>query len=126
MDDFAALRLQIEWGADEALDEAPVDRLRVVAPAPPGPLSQSVAPPPPIPLPQGEGGVQTPAERALRSATAATTLEQLRSAIAAFDGCALRDTASNLVFAEGNPAASLLVIGDPQSFLHQPAVIALW
>jgi len=113
VDDFAALRLQIEWGADEALDEAPVDRLRVVAPAPPGPLSQSVAPPPPIPLPQGEGGVQTPAERALRSATAATTLEQLRSAIAAFDGCALRDTASNLVFAEGNPAASLLVIGDP-------------
>ena len=31
MDDFALLRLQIEWGADEALDTDPVDRLRAVA-----------------------------------------------------------------------------------------------
>ena len=34
MDDLAALRLQIEWGADEALEEAPVDRLRAVSPPP--------------------------------------------------------------------------------------------
>jgi DNA polymerase len=46
-------------------------------------------------------------------AQVATTLDQLRTAIAAFDGCALRDTATNLVFAEGDPAASLLLIGDP-------------
>jgi hypothetical protein len=44
MDDLAALRLQMEWGADEALEDAPVDRLRVLA-----------VPPPPAPLPQGEG-----------------------------------------------------------------------
>ena len=43
MDDLSALRLQIEWGVDEALEEAPVDRLRAV-------------PPTPAPLPQGEGG----------------------------------------------------------------------
>ncbi len=42
MDALSALRLQIEWGADEALEDAPVDRLRAV-------------PPPPAPLPQGEG-----------------------------------------------------------------------
>lgn len=54
----------------------------------------------------------TPAERALQSVASASTLEQLRTAIATFDGCALRDTASNLVFAEGNPAATLLLIGD--------------
>jgi uracil-DNA glycosylase len=52
------------------------------------------------------------AERALQAATSATTLEALRAAIAGFDGCALRDTASNLVFAEGDPAAGLLLIGD--------------
>ncbi len=40
-------------------------------------------------------------------------MEELRAAIAAFDGCALRDTASHMVFAEGSPEASLLVIGDP-------------
>ncbi len=49
----------------------------------------------------------------MRAAAAATTLEELRAAIAAFDGCALRDTASHLVFADGNPAAGLLLIGDP-------------
>ena len=69
----------------------------------------------------GEGGEgvppprPTPAERALQAAAAATTLEDLRAAIAAFDGCALRDTASNLVFAEGDPSATLLLIGDPPS-----------
>ena len=52
-------------------------------------------------------------ERALQCAGAAGTLEELRGAIAAFDGCGLRDTASNLVFAEGDPAATLLLIGEP-------------
>src|SRR5262249_31999100 len=76
-------------------------------------------PPPPAPLPQGEGeGARalpprtTTAERAVQIAAAATTLEALRSAIAEFDGCALRDTASHLVFAEGDPAADLPLIGE--------------
>jgi len=119
MDDLAALRLQMEWGADEALEDAPVDRLRAVAAPPPpalGPLRG--------PSPQGEGerpvlsspslpARTTPAERAVQAAAAAATLEELRAAIAAFDGCALRDTASNLVFAEGDPSATLLLIGEP-------------
>ncbi len=104
---LSALRLQIEWGADEALEDAPVDRLAVS--------------PPPAPLQQGEGEKQVLAaappraagvERALQCAGAAATLEELRGAIAAFDGCGLRNTASNLVFAEGDPAARLLLIGE--------------
>jgi uracil-DNA glycosylase len=55
----------------------------------------------------------TPAERALHAAAAATSLDELRAAVAGFDGCALRDTASHLVFAEGDPSAGLLLIGDP-------------
>jgi uracil-DNA glycosylase family 4 len=114
MDDLAALRLQIEWGADEALEEAPVDRLRAVI-APPSQLHS------PSPAERGRVGDgvppprPTPAERALQAAAAATTLAELRAVIAAFDGCALRDTATNLVFAEGDPSASLLLIGDPPS-----------
>src|SRR5215472_17206863 len=110
MDGLAALKLQIEWGADEALEDGPVNRLRAVARSPP-----------PSPLPQAEGAKPgpppraTPAERALQAAAGATTLDELRAAIAAFDGCALRDTASNLVFAEGDPSATLLLIGDPPS-----------
>jgi len=109
MDDLAALRLQIEWGADEALEEAPVVRVLVAPP-----------PPPPNPLPRGEAEqasgaarTQTPSERAIQAAAAANTLDELRSAIAAFDGCTLRDTASHLVFAQGHPDANLLLIGDP-------------
>jgi uracil-DNA glycosylase len=123
MDDLAALRLQIEWGADEALEDAPVDRLRDVAAPPPQPSPtprerEFSAPSPAERGRVGEGVPSprpTPAERALQAAAAATTLEELRAAIAAFDGCALRDTASNLVFAEGDPSATLLLIGDPPS-----------
>ena len=49
----------------------------------------------------------------MAAAAAAATLDDLRAAIAAFDGCALRDTASHLVFAEGDPSADLLLIGEP-------------
>jgi uracil-DNA glycosylase len=107
MDDLAALRLQIEWGADEALEAAPVDRLR-----------KAVRSPPVSPVPRPEAVPATrpaPAQRAAQAAVGATTLADLRVAIAAFDGCALRDTASNLVFAAGDPAATLLLIGDPPS-----------
>jgi uracil-DNA glycosylase family 4 len=125
MDDLSALRLQIEWGADEALEEAPVDRLREVRPLPPlpTPLPQRddrETPPPLAGGGRGEGAppAHTPprastAERAFASVAAAATLEALRAAIAEFDGCALRDTASNLVFAEGDPSADLLLIGEP-------------
>jgi uracil-DNA glycosylase len=62
-----------------------------------------------MPLPSP---ITTPAERALQAAVGAATLEALRAAIAEFDGCALRNTASHLVFAEGDPSAGLLLIGD--------------
>lgn len=109
MDDvLALLRLQVEWGADEAIDEDPVDRLRQSAPRPvearPVP---AVAPVPPE-APRG-----TPAERALAAAGAAGSLDELRAAMAAFDGCALRDTASHTVLPEGDPASPVLLIGDP-------------
>ena len=55
----------------------------------------------------------TAGERALALAGQAATLEDLRAALAGFDGCALRDTASNLVFAEGDPASTTLIIGEP-------------
>jgi uracil-DNA glycosylase len=108
VNDLTALRLQIEWGADEALDDAPVDRVHrmnvepVRAPVPLPSVSS--------PAPRAEEGVVATragaAERALQVAAGASTLEELRSAIAAFDGCALRDTASHLVFAEGDPSAA--------------------
>jgi uracil-DNA glycosylase family 4 len=115
MDDLAALRLQIEWGADEALEAQPVDRLRVIPPPQPSP---ALTPSPAERGRVGEGVAPantvraTAAERATQAAAGARTLAELRAAIAGFDGCALRDTASNLVFAEGDPSSGLMLIGD--------------
>jgi DNA polymerase len=41
-----------------------------------------------------------------------STLEELRAAMAAFEGCALKVTATNLVFGDGNPKARLMLIGE--------------
>jgi DNA polymerase len=109
-DAFALLRLQVEWGADEAIDLDPIDRLRPVESAP-------VALPRPTPVVRDVSRIEppkgTPAERAVGLAGQAATLDDLRASLAAFDGCALRDTASNLVFADGDPASSTLIVGEP-------------
>ena len=106
MDDLGVLRLQIEWGADEALEEMPVNRLRPAAASPaPAPALIRARPAAP-PLPQG-----TPAERAIRAAAQASDLNGLKAAIAGFEGDPLRDMATNLVFAAGDPEAGLLFIG---------------
>lgn len=39
-------------------------------------------------------------------------LDSLRAALAGLQDCALRHTASNMIFADGNPGARLMVIGD--------------
>ena len=40
------------------------------------------------------------------------TLEGLKNALQAFEGCALKQTASNLVFSDGNPDADIMLIGE--------------
>ncbi len=125
MDALAALRLQIEWGADEALGEAPVDRLSAAArPVPaaasasgtrfaPRPSPVAAAPAPPmLAAPPLAGPVRGPAARAQEIAAAARTLAELRAAMAGFDGCPLSATATNLVFADGNPEAGLMLVGE--------------
>ena len=124
---LALLQLQREWGADEGLGDDPVDRLadrpRVapLATAPPAPppdaelkksdLRRSSALGPPTPYPPR--GLARPAStQAAALAAACTTLAALRAAIAGFEGCALRDTATNLVFSDGNPAARIMLIGE--------------
>ncbi|MER2632944.1 MAG: uracil-DNA glycosylase, partial [Rhizobiaceae bacterium] len=42
----------------------------------------------------------------------ATSLEALRAEMAAFDGCNLKLTAKNLVFADGTPGAPLMLVGE--------------
>lgn len=63
--------------------------------------------PPPL---TGQAPNEGPSAHAL--AAAATTIEELRAALNRFEGCALKRTATNLVFADGNPQARVMVIGE--------------
>ncbi len=135
MDDLTLLRLQIEWGADEALDDLPFyrlaervtsGRLAVEKSAPPAETESSARAPAiaprggsalSAPAPGSRttflGGVNRPAPaQAAAIAASCESLEALRAAIAGFEGCALRDTATNLVFSDGNPAAPIMIIGE--------------
>lgn len=52
---------------------------------------------------------QTAAREAARGAS---TLEELRTILERFEGCALKQTAKQLVFADGNPQARVMFVGE--------------
>jgi DNA polymerase len=96
----AALRWLDEMGADEIVGEAPINR-----------LAAAVAPPPaasrPLPLP-ATGNRQD----AVSLAAACRTLDELKAALAQFDACPLKRTATQMVFSDGNPLAPVMLIGE--------------
>jgi DNA polymerase len=49
---------------------------------------------------------------AREAAKSAASLEELRALLDKFDGCALKATASRLVFADGNPEGRLMLVGE--------------
>jgi DNA polymerase len=88
---------------------APPARGHAAPPVTPSP--RAVRPTPPSPAaPVPASGA--PDATATQLAQAAQTFEELRAAVAAFDGCTLKKTATNLVFADGNPDARLMLIGE--------------
>lgn len=111
-DALALLRLYLEWGADEAFDDAPVDRFRP-APSRPGDAAPAPAssPPRPVPAPAPVRPASAVA-RAQALAAGARTLAELRAALEGFDGCPLRATATHTVHESGDPAADLVFIGE--------------
>jgi DNA polymerase len=121
--DEQTLRWLIEMGADEAIGEVPVDRF-VASRSPPkslpeprrastAPLAAPLPPPPPALAPTPSNAAVSAAVAGARAlAAAANTVRELEAAVAAFDGCALKATATRLVFADGNPAAKIMLIGE--------------
>jgi DNA polymerase len=98
-----ALAWQIELGADEAIGDAPVNRFEVAERAP-RPAAVAVAAAGPEPAVASLGTAEL--------AAGCADLAALRAVMEAFEGCALKRGARNLVFADGNPAARLMVIGE--------------
>ncbi|HKM64930.1 MAG TPA: uracil-DNA glycosylase [Acidisphaera sp.] len=111
---FRALALQLAWGADEALQDAPVDRLQPAAarqsPSP-APAAHPTPAAPAPPGPQGPGRAGT-AGRATALAEHAASLNDLRDALAALD-LGLRDTAMHAVFADGPPGGVAVLTDAP-------------
>jgi uracil-DNA glycosylase family 4 len=106
-------------GVDAFISETPVDRFadanapRAAAPAR-APQQASLlpdieskgraAPAPPAP--------DQAALSARETAKSAKTLDELRAILEKFDGCALKATATQLVFADGNPNARIMFVGE--------------
>jgi DNA polymerase len=89
-----------------------IDRPTVAAASPrvtPSPSPSIVTASPRLASPDVPNAAATSARRL---AAAAATLGELAKAVAAFDGCTLKRTATNTVFADGNPDAPLMVIGE--------------
>jgi DNA polymerase len=120
MDDLATLRWLVEIGADEALLETPLDRFSAPPPpaapaARPAPAPARPAPVAAVPAPAVMAAPQPAAQAVLsarEAAAAAKSLDELKAALAAFEGCALKATATNLVFSDGNPAARIMLVGE--------------
>ncbi|HYG85996.1 MAG TPA: uracil-DNA glycosylase [Azospirillum sp.] len=115
-DILAALRWHAEIGCDEAIADVPTDWSTLAArPQParakaPSPVPQRAAMPaatPDLPLGASEAGASARAR-----AAEAKTLAELEEALRAFDGCPLKRTATNTVFADGNPQARIMLIGE--------------
>jgi uracil-DNA glycosylase len=68
------------------------------------------------PAPAREPSLLVPESRrvgtARELAAACRTLAELEAALGDFDGCALKETAKQLCFADGNPEARLMLIGE--------------
>ena len=56
--------------------------------------------------------VEAAIKAARESAARATTLDELRAELMAFEGCILKRSATNFVFADGDPKSRIMFIGD--------------
>jgi DNA polymerase len=115
----------LDWyaqaGVDAALDEtahnrfgepeAPASPL-VMARAAPAPAPPRAAPPAPRPASMPVPPTDDTAREAREIARSAQTLDELRDALDRFEGCNLRLTANQLVFADGTPGSRLMLVGE--------------
>jgi DNA polymerase len=118
-----------EAGVDALVGETPVDRFAndpppITAPPPPAEVARPRFDPGPAPVrprgqePAGRSGTAPPPSpdaavmAAREAARSAANLQELRAILDRFEGCALRTTATQLVFADGNPQARVMFVGE--------------
>ena len=127
------LRQHVQAGCTDVLAHEPVNQFAAVPPQMPAAVASPAAPtaaghvndtPPhavaetqtPLAKPVTPAAPPMAEEDAVAAATAlaakAETLDDLQSAMADFDGCALKATAKNLVFSDGQRRAKIMIVGE--------------
>ncbi len=118
-----------EMGVDATLEETPVNRLVQAREEPASTEPLRTPFPPTLTLPERRAPALPPAPRttiaaanaaapddtaraARATAKAAATLDELRAALESFEGCNLKQTATQLVFADGTPGARVMIVGE--------------
>lgn len=118
--EYAALKSALLWhidaGGEFAFSDQPVSMLALAAPVVEEKQESVKSSSAPLAFPEPAApafiGASEARVEAIKLVTAVQTLDDLRAAIAGFDGIGLKDTASNLVFADGNASAPIMFIGD--------------
>ena len=119
----ALLKWYVLHGLDETIGEETIDRFAIVAPAPAAAAAPaaSIAPTPfrpaapsPAAAPRAPVPLESPqiVEDARALAAGCATIAELEAAIRSFEGCALKRTAKNTVFADGLPTAPVMIVGE--------------
>lgn len=123
----ALLRWYVEQGLDEVIGEEAIDRFALPSPAAATPAASiplstpTAVPPAPTPLrpapilqPRPPVPLESPqlVEDAREVARQATSIAELEAAVRAFEGCALKRTAKNPVFADGVVGAPVMIVGE--------------
>lgn len=106
-----------EMGVDTTVEAEPQDRTKPAAPSPK--KAEHIATSNPITHPQPimppTPSTMSPHDainQARNLADTAKNLEELKTAVEQFDACALKKTATNTVFSDGNPESNIMFIGE--------------
>ena len=124
-DAAALLRWYVDHGLDETIGEEAIDRFALPPPAaivatsapptvPPSAAPTPIRPPLATPAVRAPVPLESPqlALDAREAAARATTIAELEEAVRAFEGCALKRTAKNTVFADGVAGAPVMIVGE--------------
>ena len=118
---LSLLRWLADAGADEAIQENPLDRFaetpRSTAARRPVPSAPAAPAPKPAPAVARDASVEAASRSASPGAARAlaqscTTLAELKNAVTNFEGCDLKRSATNTVFADGTPEGRIMLIGE--------------
>ena len=130
------LAFYLDAGVDALIGEAPVNRMaediapqgvrataspedkktRRLRSESPAQVANSQAAPPRPALAAPPASPEAAVMAAREAARTATTLDELQRLLADFQGCTLRATATQLVFADGNPQSRVMFVGEAPGY----------